>query len=388
MKLTLAAILTALTAATGVVGAPSTPPAKTCEDLQIPIKISAMTKIFPVAPVTDNLLAAALVLNFTRSDAFAWNYTALPDHRVDKTFYISARYCIPTAVGERKDILQIMTHGIGCEKSYWDWPEEPSKYSYVDAAIQRGYSTFIYDRITTGGSSKPDAYLEVQVSVELAILKSLTEHLRAGVLPGGGSKLLTAPGRVVHVGHSLGSILTNVLVATWPALSDGVILTGFAHSFTLSEFVAAQLAFSSQLARLASPRRFAALGDGYLAWPSATQFQLVFFDYPNFDPKVLLDGEARKSAFTVGELLSLTTVALSAPKFTGYVQVLTGNRDLVFCGGHCNATAVEAAGRLAFPNAGGYDAYVIPEMGHALNLHLNAVDVYDLILEGLEKGGL
>lgn len=42
---------------------------------------------------------------------------------------------------------------------------------------------------------------------------------------------IAKPDKVVHVGHSFGSIVTNALVASHPTLSDGIVLTGFSQNF-------------------------------------------------------------------------------------------------------------------------------------------------------------
>jgi hypothetical protein len=58
--------------------------------------------------------------------------------------------------------------------SYWDAELKPEKYSYVDAALDAGYSIMIHDRLGTGLSEKPDAYEIVQGPPQIEILNQLT----------------------------------------------------------------------------------------------------------------------------------------------------------------------------------------------------------------------
>jgi pimeloyl-ACP methyl ester carboxylesterase len=79
-----------------------------------------------------------------------------------------------------------LTHGIGFDRSYWDFPYHNYNYSYVYAAVdQAGYSTLSWDRLGTGQSSHgSDPINEIQASLEVAALYALTEKLRAGQIPG------------------------------------------------------------------------------------------------------------------------------------------------------------------------------------------------------------
>ncbi len=48
-------------------------------------------------------------------------------------------------IGNLKDLL---------ETRYWASEMDPAAYSFVEYALARGYSTFIYDRLGTGKSTK------------------------------------------------------------------------------------------------------------------------------------------------------------------------------------------------------------------------------------------
>ena len=192
--------------------------------------------------------------------------------------------------------------------------------------------------------------------------------------------------KVVHVGHSFGSVLTYNLVASYPDTSDGIILSGYSQN--ASFFSAIIAGWNSKIARLNQPLRFGDVGStaakqalskfispefnttsfekflaennisaadvqsviestelgdlitgfdlmsqpqaqnlptGYLTWSDASS-NLYGFLYPGFfDPKILTFTESTKMPYTLGELLTIG----SSPKtttFKGPVQVITGSK--------------------------------------------------------------
>ena len=77
------------------------------------------------------------------------------------TYELSVTHCSPD--GCDSNILQIPTHGIGFDKSYWDLPFKNFNYSYVSVAVdQYGYSTLAWDRLGIGVSSHGDPLAEIQ----------------------------------------------------------------------------------------------------------------------------------------------------------------------------------------------------------------------------------
>jgi len=168
-----------------------------------------------------------------------------------------------------------------------------------------------YSRLGTGDSEKANDYLEIQAPIELELLTQLTTLLRAGKL----HPEIPAPKKVVHVGHSYGSLLTNALAASAPTLTDGVILTGFTLNTTWQRWFLINTGFN--IAKNNEPVRFADYGTGSLIWPNKYHNQFSFLKYPNFDPAVLDKAEATKQPFTIGELLTGGLVPVIASNFTG-----------------------------------------------------------------------
>lgn len=94
---------------------------------------------------------------------------------ISGTYDIGATLCVP-AHNVKPTAVQLLTHGVGFSRSYWDFAPG---YSYVDVASSYGYATFFYDRLSVGTSSKPPP-LEVQIPIELEILYVLATMLRQG----------------------------------------------------------------------------------------------------------------------------------------------------------------------------------------------------------------
>jgi pimeloyl-ACP methyl ester carboxylesterase len=105
---------------------------------------------------------------------------------------------------------------------YWHFggPE----YNYALAATTAGYATLSYDRLGNGKSPIIDPYNEQQAQVELAILVELTKLLKAGKI----SPKIPKPAKVVHVGHSYGSLFSKRIAAGHPILPTASCSLGIA----------------------------------------------------------------------------------------------------------------------------------------------------------------
>jgi hypothetical protein len=216
----------------------------------------------------------------------------------------------------------------------------PEEYSYVDAAIKKGYSVLTYDRLGTGKSEKPDACDVVQIPVEVEILAGLTQLARNGKLIS-LSKVLSAtsnnatisdfkPFKVVHIGHSFGSLVTSNMIEQYGNLSDGAILTGFLLNNRMQENSIDVLYFDHEFAREHDPVRFGQYPSGYFVLTTKSDLQKLFFQKASLDPELLNYTESIKQPETVGEYASeSTSPLLSAPEFRGPIQV-SSNRP-IFC---------------------------------------------------------
>lgn len=231
-------------------------PTYTCKSFFVKVPVANVTQVVPPFPfpLPDGYAATAFAL--------AASYRDPPPvspklQNFSGTFDIYVEYCTPNNKGPKASTVQLLTHGLGFDHKYWDFrlPTAPNdtQYSYVTTALASGYSTLAWDRLGCGLSSTPDPYLVVQAPIELTILATLTDILRQGGLKAQG---IAPPKKVIHVGHSWGSELSNALAGLPEAnvLSDGVVLTGYSHQFEFQGFFVAAQAF--HLASTNQPARF------------------------------------------------------------------------------------------------------------------------------------
>jgi pimeloyl-ACP methyl ester carboxylesterase len=233
---------------------------------------------------------------------------------VSGTYEISATLCTPDC--GPGTTVQLLTHGVTLDKSYWDVPFDNYNYSYVSTAVDGyGYSTFAWDLLGVGGSGRGDAVNELQSNLQNAALYALTQTLRAGGIPG-----VKPFKKVVHVGHSYGSIQTYTLGVRYPQSSDGLILTGFSQSGI--GYTGFLLGGNYDVAN--SRPALASYPAGYLSFGTPSGVQTAFFGPGAFDPAVLEYTFDTISAATVGEMLTLSADIGLPSSFQGPVLVITG----------------------------------------------------------------
>jgi len=285
-------------------------------------------------------------------------------------------------------------------RSYWDLSYNDYNYSYINTALSAGYSTLAIDRLGIGNSTHGNPLNEIQAQAEVEALNAVTTKLRSGAIPEIGH----AYQKVIHVGHSFGSVQSYWLSALYPENTDGVVLTGYSgagmflpyivtgwnlHSARLNQPLRLGNASNSQIMTLAQqynvsksyiPALTALLHtagidltettvrdivttteildlttgynkptfkynypSGYLVSSDLTSLAYAFLFPSNYDIAFAIQGEQTKQPVTTGELLTIG----SAPKmsaFTGPVLVLTGEHDVPFCGGNCYAKLPNATG--------------------------------------------
>lgn len=295
---------------------------------------------------------------------------------VSGSYDIGATLCTP-ADNSNPAGVQLLTHGIGFDRHYWDFAPG---YSYVDAAIQAGYATLSYDRLGVGASDQPDPLNAIQAALQVEIAAELGRQLRSGVF--GGCSFAT----VVGVGHSFGSIISQSITALYPDVLDAAVLTGFSMNNTgIPPFVSG---LNFQIASQNQPYRFTALPPGFFVSATPISAQIGFFRVPGFDPNVLFMADAGKGTTTYGEWFSITSVTQPAQNFTGSVIVVNGDADLPFCLGNCTypTDLGAAAVTMLYPNLDQNmtSSIVVPQTGHGVSLHYGAAEAY-LSVQGFLK---
>ncbi|CAG8895602.1 unnamed protein product [Penicillium nalgiovense] len=344
--------------------------AKTCYNVTVEIPVTARNGVFDnIDTPQTNFDATSFALSATRQ-GMNLTETALSGYATVSGHYnISTQYCMPNNAGDSAYTLQILTHGMGFDKSYWDLPYNNYNYSYVDYVLARGYHTLSYDRLGLGKSSHGDAKNEIQSFLEIEALAQLTRM-------------------VVHVGHSFGSAQTVALSAMYPELSDALVLTGYSTSADYMPMFLSGANFQQAQLNCKNSDYTA----GYLDSADMGSNIYLFFYPPHFDTGLLRYAEDNKKPMTIGELLTITGLPAQS-NFTGPVYVIDGANDVPFCGGDClhmggKLASIPAAANVVFPSASAFSAYVHPSTGHAINLHYNATGAYKQINDFLEAHGL
>ncbi|KAL4998452.1 Alpha/beta hydrolase family-domain-containing protein [Aspergillus recurvatus] len=359
-----------------------------CVDLHLSLPITANNSIYDIARVDSNIDAVDYVWDLDRWSAPNSTERIRGVRPVHETFALSAQLCVPRD-SNKADILQIATHGLGFDKRYWDAELHPDKYSYVDAALNAGYSILTYDRLGVGHSDKPDGYEIVQVPVETEILKELAVLARSGALSEKAPSV-QAPSfnKVVLVGHSYGSGLTIAVLANYPSLADGAVSTGLIPN---TQFGAAgQRAFDLEYAVTSDPSRFGDRGSGYLVQGTESSLQQIFFKKGFFEPEMLKYANGIKETGTAGEFVSFPgALAMPASGFKGPILFALAEYDMGTCLGDCKGTYnLTALKDEMFQGAEDVSVHLQPGSGHALTMHVNATGHYGAIFAYLGEHGL
>jgi len=358
-----------------------------CKSFDVPITVSDIpTLALPFLPVEDQYQATN-VLNMLTARTQSGAAPKLVN--ISGSYNIATQYCFPIdQTLQVSTTLQVLTHGLGCNASWWDFylssNQSDTQYSYISAATAAGYSTLSYNRLGISGSTLANPDTEVQSPVELSILAQLTQLAREGKL----FDQQPRPSKTIHVGHSYGSFLTHALVAAEPSLSDGVILTGYSNQ---QMYGSAFLINSNLLlASVANSTRFppSHYPSGYATWPSQWSNQYAFFAYPEFDPAVLAQAEATKEPFTIAEFVSFPLLVLDAPSFKGPVFYLNAEKDQIMCGFNCTGLVGRGTDAYnAFNGTSDIESLVIAGAGHFLNLHYSAHETYASINDWVKRHG-
>mgnify|MGYP005988817661 CR=1 FL=1 len=345
--------------------------AATCNDLSIPVSARALNKALTLN--LTNLLSPSGLGNLLAT------VEGLPTTLVGGEYHISARYCPPTNhVASRKDVLQVLVHGITYTKEYWSGPVSESSStheSWPEYAAAQGYATLAIDRLCNGKSSHPNGLLECQVPLQGETINEVIKQVKAGSIPN-----IPAHNRIIYVGHSYGSLVGDYITATHPESIDHVQLTGFSEALVLSGagIVVRPLYLPADVI---APLRFAGLDPTYLIGTSKEGFRPCCY-IGDYDESVLDYQWERRGTFSVGEIATALVGQVPSPSFKGDVFVLNGDEDQVFCSnhvsalaglpGHCEEGKYHETVKAAYPNARSFAYHNIPNTGHCIMAHRTA----------------
>lgn len=269
-------------------------------------------------------------------------------------------------------VVEVLIPGLTYGASYWNFPLDPSRYSYVRAATAAGFATLAIDRLGTGASSHPPA-ADVTATSEAFALHQVVQQLRAG-----GSK----QGRfrtVVLAGHSYGSDVALREAATYADVS-GVISTGWLTAGNPAGHLQVRDSYDGS-ARDDPKFAHVSLPGGYVTTRPGTR-GADFYHTAYASPAVIREDEALKETVTTGELASVV-VPVPVPQATTRqirvpVLLADGQDDNLDCSASLPGVSCASAAVLIAREQANYApqaclrAFVLPEAGHSINLHPDA----------------
>lgn len=189
------------------------------------------------------------------------------------------------------------------------------------------------------------------------------------------------------VGHSFGSFTSHVVIAKYPTLVDGAVLTGLSYSSTeyngktLLEGIAPRIA--SQL----SPLEFQELDTGYVTFADIFNHINAFFKAPAYEVAAAKYANSIAQPFAIVEYLSLSTQPPLASNFGGPILITTGEFDFAACSGECYSSFAQQPLQIIFPQSRRLEAFVQPGAGHGVNFAKNATGFYNGITDFLGRAG-
>jgi len=138
----------------------------------------------------------------------------------------------------------------------------------------------------------------------------------------------------------------------YPGISDGIALTGFSQNGTYIPYFGLGGNFVDVKT---NPTLAPNYVHGYFAAGDASAVQTNFFSPGMFDPNILAYAATTGQPVSVGELLTIGGETGTPNTFKGPVLVITGERDLPYCGGSCYngapaGSSIPAQSQVNWPN--------------------------------------
>jgi len=271
------------------------------------------------------------------------------------------------------ETVQLLVHGASYNHLYWDSPVQNFRHSYVRAATLAGYATFNVDGLGTGNSSVPPSSV-LTVAAEAVALHDVVVALRSGSLG-------TPFGRVVWVGHSLGSTDGITVAARYRDDIDALVVTGLLHGQSAEQGAA----LAAQVYPATDDPKFAGSGldPGYQTFRPGGRARL-FYEPTTADPAILRMDEETKDVVAFGTKVPEVVALLFPPRpedglthrFNVPVLLVLGQRDTVYCGAEwidCDSpTAVRDYEAAYYGPGANLKTTVIPGTGHCLALSTTA----------------
>lgn len=293
------------------------------------------------------------------------------------TYNINMMYCEPEVqIQNRSNTLQFLVHPATMTLKYWDFPVNPDKYSWVRYFSKRGYPMLAIDRLGAGASDHPNSITEVQANLQTNIHHEIVMAARSGGIAAAGRKF----SKIIFVGGSYGSILGNQQAVQYPSDVDAYVLTAYTNDDQLLVPIFSLQTVASP-AFLVDPTAYSGTDPGYLTNLNAQGRMYLYAG--SYEQDVFNYDETNRGTITVGEALTANAGTTVASAYKGYVHLITGQEDSVFCGTGVNNLAgivrqgnclppgknIVAMSSSYFPAAKSFSYTIVPNTGHVTVLH-------------------
>lgn len=280
---------------------------------------------------------------------------------------VQGTLCEPDAWAEGDHQVDLLVHGATYNREYWDWPVDPSTYSYVEDTLGSGRATFAYDRLGTGQSTTPLS-AQLTMAADAHVMHQVVQYLRGTYA------------EVNAIGHSFGSMVAIHEAATYHDV-DRLVVTGALHA--LGPVYATNPA--GFYPAMLDPQFTGLLDPGYLTTIPGVRGG-IFYN-ATADPAVIAYDEAHKDKtsavqFADGMAALQTPAPLNISQgVTVPVLSVVGNQDSLFCGLllTCTQPNVFAYEAPYYTNAASFDVSVIADTAHNLALHPTAPATFTVI---------
>jgi pimeloyl-ACP methyl ester carboxylesterase len=310
------------------------------------------------------------------------SHTSLLRHRVvfpvvvadyPKPAHIVGWLTIPKEA--KDDLLQIVIHGAKYDHSYWDFPLDPERYSYVDWSLRHHRSVLLIDRLGSGESEHPPSSA-VGLDANAAVIHQIVRAIREHGLEGHRFR------SIILVGHSYGS-----RTALWEASIygdvDGLILTG---SSGLVPAVNPAVDLVGRFHKASDDPVLASRGydGGYLTTVPGRR-EDMFYWAAELDPRVPAFDERTKSSVTQRELDEVRRASGDAGRHLDIpVLCLAGEQDPLEMSGNPRSAAAtkRTADEISPAN---FEFTILPDMGHNLALQTNAHAAFQAMEQWLQR---
>jgi pimeloyl-ACP methyl ester carboxylesterase len=290
------------------------------------------------------------------------------------TYTIAGELCARPSELVNGETVQLLVHGSTYDHTYWDFGTvDGVSYSYAQDIAAAGYPTFAIDEVGTISTNPHPPSADVPISAAAYVAHEVVQDLLSGQITG------VQFGKVIEVGHSLGSFTIWAEAATYHDVA-GVIVTGAVHTFSVN---AANILGTDFYPAINDPDpAFVGLklDAGYLTTVPGTRGTL-FYNAADSDSNVIAKDEKDKNVSPAAEQAGVATELQDNTAAQISVPVLTmlGGDDTLFCGPAVSGQVFScASGQEVAAEEGPYysaqaqlRACVVPNAGHDISLARN-----------------